>query len=207
MQPMVVQSLIGFLLSKGTPMRWKNTIGKRRLYSPGWAEEGGRRDVILWEVIDVQDGEVVTLIFESKKSPYRQGVWLYTDRGIVIEGELCPSLELWSDTAPRRVPLECHTSTGKLSFYNIWDPGSCPSSQCHSSGMLVTELPNGRRYRCNDIGFDGKFDQLVFRIERSRSRSGGSGATQRARRPSPANRTKPSERGGKAKKGAGRTSG
>jgi hypothetical protein len=33
--------------------------------------------------------------------------------------------------------------------------------------MLVDELPSGRRYRCNDFGFDTAFDKLVFRVERA----------------------------------------
>jgi hypothetical protein len=35
-----------------------------------------------------------------------------------------------------------------------------------SSGMLIEEMPSGRRYRCNGIGFDTHFDKLVFRIEK-----------------------------------------
>jgi hypothetical protein len=33
--------------------------------------------------------------------------------------------------------------------------------------MLVEELPNGRRYCCNDIGFDTDFSKLIFRLEKA----------------------------------------
>jgi hypothetical protein len=165
---------------------------KGRLFSQGWVEESGRRDVVSWDVFNVQDGETLTMVFESKRSRHRQGVWLWTDAGIIINGQLCRSADLWSDTAPSRVAFQCRTANGKLSVYNIWDHGDGRESQCHSSGMLVTELSNGRRYRCNDIGFEGKFDKLVFRIERSLSGRDRGAGRQRVRVPS---RTKHVHRG------------
>jgi hypothetical protein len=32
--------------------------------------------------------------------------------------------------------------------------------------MLLEDLPNGRRYHCNDGKADEDFDDIVFRIER-----------------------------------------
>jgi hypothetical protein len=40
--------------------------------------------------------------------------------------------------------------------------------------MLVEEIPNGKRFRCNDIGFATNFDKIVFRIEDGDRRSGES---------------------------------
>jgi len=53
-----------------------------------------------------------------------------------------------------------------FSLYNIWERNGNESSQSWSSGMLISDDGKIRRYRCNDIGFDGGFDALVFRIER-----------------------------------------
>jgi hypothetical protein len=33
--------------------------------------------------------------------------------------------------------------------------------------MLIEPIANGMRYRCNDIGYDPKFDKLIFRVERT----------------------------------------
>ena len=78
-----------------------------------------------------------------------------------------PSVTLWIDSAPPEVICQCTTADGLLSIYNIWDSGRGygTESQRSSSGMLVEDLPNGRRYRCNDIGFETNFDKIVFRIE------------------------------------------
>jgi hypothetical protein len=112
------------------------------------------------------DGEVLTIAIESSSTQDRHGIWLRTDRGISVAGQLCPSVDLWADTAPAIVSLQCHTSNGSLSFYNIWERRGRRNSQSESSGMLVTELRDGWRYHCNDFGFDSAFDKLVFRVER-----------------------------------------
>lgn len=75
-------------------------------------------------------------------------------------------MDIWTDTAQREVAIEVHSSTDHLHLYNIWNSKEVGrQSQSYTSGMLVEQLANGRRYRCSDIGFDTKFDDLVFRIE------------------------------------------
>lgn len=129
-------------------------------------KEKGRDDVVKIDVLRVKDGELLKLSFESVTSPWRQGVWLKTDGGLTINEENCVSARIWYDSAPHEVLIHCRTEDGMLHIYNIWDRGKGPESQAWSSGMVVEEIPNGCRYRCNDIGFDGDFSKLVFRIER-----------------------------------------
>jgi hypothetical protein len=141
---------------------WRKIAGKRRLYNDAFTD---RDDVILWDVLPVRDGEKLKLVFESKKSDWEQGVRLATDLGIKADDWAGKGVRLWYGHSPREVVIECHTQDGFLSVYNIWDRGHGPDSQSHTSGMLVEEIPNGRRYRCNDIGFETEFDKLIFRIE------------------------------------------
>jgi hypothetical protein len=129
-------------------------------------KEKGRLDVVTIDVFEIDDGDLIKLSFESTMSPWRQGVWLKTDECMVINQQQCPSAQLWQDTATTEVLIECHTIDKRLHLYNIWDKGKGYESQSWTSGMLVEELSNGRRYRCNDIGFDTDFTKLVFRIER-----------------------------------------
>jgi len=145
---------------------YKKDIGKKRIYNSAFAE-AGRNDVVKWDIFPVRDAEWVKVVFESYSSPWRQGVWLRTDEGIIVNGLACKSVELWADTAPREVICQCFTSDGMLSVYNIWDRGHGRESQSWTSGMLVEELNDNRRYRCNDIGFETNFDKIVFRIERA----------------------------------------
>lgn len=126
----------------------------------------GRGDVIKWEVQSVADGQEVKITFLSKNSPYRQGIWLKTDKGIEVMGQNFSSIELWEDTAPKEVLLKCFTNNGVLSFYNIWDKGEGKKSQSYSSGMVLEQQGNKLIYNCNDIGFETNFDKLVFSIEK-----------------------------------------
>ncbi len=140
-------------------------LGKKRIYNSAFKERGCA-DVVKWDVFPIRDGERIKVAFESASSAWRQGVWLKTDKGILVNGLRCQSAELWKDKAPAEVICECLTSDGFLSIYNIWDRGNGRESQAWSSGMLIESCQRGRRYRCNDIGFDTHFDKMVFRIER-----------------------------------------
>jgi len=131
----------------------------------------GRRDVVMIDALPITDGEPLRLVFESRKSTWRQGVWLMTDQHLHVNDQDCPSVDLWEDSAPQEIQMICNTKNGKLLLYNIWDDGSGRESQSWSSGMLIEELPNGRRYRCNDFGFDTDFDKLVFCIVRMTDRA------------------------------------
>ena len=124
-------------------------------------------DVVMIDVFPIADGDLIKLTFESTNSPWRQGVWMKTDQYVVVNQMRCPSVQLWQDTAPGEVLIECHTRNGRLHVYNIWDRGMGTNSQSWTSGMLVEEIPNGRRYRCNDIGLETDFGKLVFRLERA----------------------------------------
>jgi len=129
-------------------------------------KDKGKENVIKWEVQLVSDGQEVKLTFLSKNSPYRQGIWLKTDKGIEVMGQTFPSIELWEDTAPKEVFLKCFTDNGLLSFYNIWDKGEGKKSQLYSSGMVVEHKDKQIIYGCNDIGFETNFDKLVFSLEK-----------------------------------------
>lgn len=77
-----------------------------------------RDDVVLWDIFPVEDGESVTLIFESKKSDWQQGVCLMCDQGVEVNGEMGKSAVLWFDSSPTKIMIKCHTQTGYLNVYN-----------------------------------------------------------------------------------------
>ena len=149
---------------------WREIVGKERLYNEAFTD---RDDVVLWDVLPVRDGEKLKLISESKNSVWEQGVRLACDIAVVGDDWTGKGVRLWYGHSPREVVFACCTEDGLLSIYNVWDRGKGPASQKHSSGMLVEKLLNGRRYRCNDIGFDTQFDKLVFRIERLENKDKG----------------------------------
>lgn len=126
-------------------------------------------EVILWDVFPIQNNDLISVYFESKNSTWEQGVWLMTDVEIEVNDQKAPSIVLWYGKTPKKVDLRCHTKDGYLNIYNVWDRGNGMNSQSHSSGMIIEDISNGRRYKCNDIGFETSFDKLVFRIEKNES--------------------------------------
>jgi len=138
-------------------------VGQKRLLNPVFED----KDVVLWDVMPIEDGETILVTFESINSEWQQGVELMCDKGVEVAGEKGRSVLLWYETAPRPAEVTCRTKNGLLSIYNTWDEGRGPDSLAHTSGMLVEELPSGRRYRCHDFGFEPQFDKVVFRVERS----------------------------------------
>jgi hypothetical protein len=134
-----------------------------RTISTAFAERG-ISNVVKIEVFPLRAADVM-VTFESTQPGRRHGVWLKTDGGIWVNGIHCPSLELWQDTAPIQVACRCISTDGQLFLYNIWEREGRTNSLSYSSGMLIEEIPLGRRYKCNDVGFDTAFEKLVFRVE------------------------------------------
>ncbi|ALC88911.1 hypothetical protein AM500_03175 [Bacillus sp. FJAT-18017] len=144
-------------------------IGQKKIFNKAFVEKG-MKDVVLWDVLKIKDEELIRVKFISKRSPHRQGLWLRTDKGIVIpelSEEVFPSVTLWEDTAQQEVICKCFSTDGNLSLYNIWDKGNGSKSQGYTSGMLIEEHDNGILvYKCNDYGFETDFTDLVFSVEK-----------------------------------------
>ena len=78
------------------------------------------------------------------------------------------------DVCPQIVELTVRTRDCKLLMNNVWEKPPEPwaegityiGKRMSGAAMMVEELPNGRRYRCNDGRPDDDFDDIVFRIER-----------------------------------------
>lgn len=135
------------------------------IYSKAFLEKG-ISDIVKWDVIQIENHQRLKLKFESSNSAWRQGIWLKTNQGLILNDALFPSIELWIDTVPQEVMLECLTSDGLLHLYNIWDQGKGRGSQAWTSGMKIQVTDYQRIYHCNDIGLEAKFDSLVFRLEK-----------------------------------------
>lgn len=125
--------------------------------------------VVRIDMFPVLNREILQFTFDSINSNWRQGVWLACDKGIEVNGQEIKSALIWYDTSPKIFQFQCISQNGLLAVHNIWDKGQGWRSLSHTSGMLIESLPLGKRYCCNDIGFETKFDKVVFRIERTQT--------------------------------------
>lgn len=115
----------------------------------------------------VVDGERIRIVFEHVGSRWSQAVRLRSDTSLEIDGDEAKDFALWFDNAPAEIICTCRSKVGEIRVYNAWDSGKgSVDAWIGHAAMIVEELPNGRRYRCNDGYPDDDFDDLVFRIER-----------------------------------------
>ena len=124
--------------------------------------------LVMMDTIPLRPHEVLKLVFESSASEWRQGACVWVNQGKVrVDDTEAKGVFVWEDTAPREVRLALGGKGDSIHVKNIWDTGNgMPDSWHNGAAMIVEELPNGRRYRCNDGHPDDDFNDIVFRIER-----------------------------------------
>jgi len=140
-------------------------VGTEKIYNQAFE---GRTDIISWDVIRIENEQLLKIRFISKNSNNRQGVRLAIDVGdghLEINGISKKGMELWEDTAPKEIICKCHTKSGLVSVYNIWDKGRGRQSLLLTSGMLIEKKGNVYIYHCNDYGYETNFDKFIFSIE------------------------------------------
>lgn len=148
----------------------KYIYGKEKIFNDEFLKLGFK-DVIRWDVVDINENQELDFEFVSTNSKYTQGIRLAIDVGegfIEVNGVKSKEIQLWEDTCPKKAKIRCVSSEGKLSVYNIFDMGlerGGVKSQVDSSGMVVEREGNKLIYKCNDAGFQTDFDKLVFEIE------------------------------------------
>lgn len=122
----------------------------------------------LLDEFPLQGSRRLRLTFESTESEWRQGLALRVKGSFVIDGrKISKAIVLWQDTAPSAVEIDVRTKEDHVTVNNVWDHSDGVIQAWHNgAAMIVDEIPNGRRYRCNDGHPDENFTDIVFRIER-----------------------------------------
>lgn len=126
------------------------------------------QELIRSDRFPIKSSSKLKVVFESVGSDFPQGIMLDSDLLMEIEGQTGRHFVLWFESAPPEVIVTCDPREESIWVNNAWDPNGAgqPHTGMGASAMIVEELPEGRRYRCNDVYPDDDFDDLVFRIER-----------------------------------------
>jgi hypothetical protein len=133
------------------------------------------RTLVMQDRFPEKLGQRFTVTIESTKSKFPQGIGI--SKGVEVFGQRVERAVTWEyfsippeerSSLRSRLPFSfevvCRNKQGWVSFYNMtgfegrqewWSGGSC---------MIVTEIPAGRRYQCNDFEVDDDFDDLVFAV-------------------------------------------
>jgi hypothetical protein len=117
-----------------------------------------------------RQGISVCLAFKDGKGAWQKGAGDGIDGQIVVEGKAARGrngIAFWQSRDWDTVEFEVRGNAPFINVYNLWDCGNgVVHSWMNGAAMIVEELANGRRYRCNDGEADDDFDDLVFSLER-----------------------------------------
>ena len=147
-----------------------NDFGKMRIINENFTLNN--IDIILWEVLRIDKIQRIKIRFTKPNSSNRQGIRIGVDSSdgyMIINNIKAKSFELWEDTCPKEIEVECHSDEGYLSIYNIFERNEQGIMRKHSqmaySGMILERNENVYKYSCNDTGYSTSFDKLVFEVE------------------------------------------
>lgn len=117
-----------------------------------------------------RQGVSVRLVHKDRKGKWQKGAANGTDGQLVIEGKTGSGrdgIAFWQSKNWDAVEFEVLGEASTINIYNLWDCGNGVVQSLHNgAAMIVEEIPNGRRYRCNDGEADEDFDDIIFRLER-----------------------------------------
>jgi len=132
--------------------------------------------LVLADKFPVSNGETLVLTIENVNGDCRQGVSVDITGHCEIGGKVFKQgkgvlMLFWSDTADNPTKIKVFTKKDVVWVKNIWEGtnhmGKTYVDYGHNgAAMIVEEIENGRRYRCNDGRPDENFDDIVFTIQK-----------------------------------------
>jgi len=105
----------------------------------------------------------------STDSEWRQGFAIRTNGSVIFndvqQKKKKDWIAIWEDIALWEDEFVVKSKNGLLDVKNIWDIGNgVVESWTNGGAMYYEEIPNGRRYYCNDGHFDDDFNDIIFEI-------------------------------------------
>ena len=134
-------------------------------------------NLVMLDRFPAKPNEKLIVTIESTSSKYPQGVGVSEE--VEVFGQKVKQAVVWEyfslppgkrsevrSQLPYSFEVVCRNKKEHLSFYNMAELDGRHEWWTHASAMIVEEIPNGRRYRCNDFQPNDDFNDIVFRVER-----------------------------------------
>lgn len=166
-------------------------FSKLFIESKGQPVEYNGKTVVMSDKFPVKEGDTLIVRIEKSNSDCRQGVSIDVTGHCEMNGKIFKegkgvNMLFWSDTAPDPITLKVFTQRGFVWVENIWEnvnsyvvsgpdgkevkkQSTSVESRYHGAAMIVEEIENGRRYKCNDWHPDENFDDIVFTVQKLNS--------------------------------------
>ncbi len=127
------------------------------------------KTIVMWDQMPLPEGEVrIRYRILSTNSEWRQGISLSTEGELEFgEGQIISKgwADIWEDHLDPEGDFICRSKNNLLDVKNVWDTGNgCVDSWYNGAAIWIEEIPNGRRYHCNDGHPDDDFDDIVFEL-------------------------------------------
>lgn len=139
-----------FINSKGSPIEYK---GKK---------------LCMFDDFPVSSGDKVLLTIEKTNSEWKQGCGLSYKGSFEAQGQtFYNKISFWDGESPPQVLITVFPKKGSKAILvkNLWDTGDgVVEAWTWGAAMIIEEIPNDRRYYCNDGHPDENFDDIVFTI-------------------------------------------
>ena len=139
------------------------------LKSKGKPVEYNGKEVRMMDEFPAKDGDALILSMEKFNSEWKQGIHLETKGFFLVNNQkIKNTIVLWQDSAPKTVEFELSLKKqGSIIVKNVWDTGDgVMHSWHHGSGIIIEDIPDGKRYFCNDGHPDDNFDDIVFTLSK-----------------------------------------
>jgi hypothetical protein len=158
-----------FIASKGQPITYG---GKTLILADFFPADGASSFQVVFESCDSdrRQGMAMDLVFRDLDGKWQKGaskgvIGEFEVDGDVYNGE--KGIVLWRDLVPDGLRFRLLGEPSFIHIFNVWESSRGTMDSGHNgAAMIVEELPNGRRYRCNDGVPDDDFDDIIFRVER-----------------------------------------
>jgi hypothetical protein len=127
------------------------------------------KTIAMWDRFPVPLKEIkIKYRIISTDSEWKQGVAVKTKGTLVFDTDNVLKkgwMLIWEDISPLEDEFICRSKNGLLDVKNIWDTGNgVVESWINGAAMWYEEIPNGRRYHCNDGHFDDDFNDIIFEL-------------------------------------------
>jgi hypothetical protein len=130
----------------------------------------------------IKNGDILIASIETTNSQYRQGFSIDIKGYCEMNGKVFKQgkgilMLFWEDTMPKQVEIKVFTKQDFVIVQNMWEENisfledqekqfKLRNASINGAAMIVEEIENGRRYRCNDGVPDEDFDDIIFTVQR-----------------------------------------
>ena len=171
---LVIETCNGNPINEDSASFWSPDRGKENRTADGRFFRTSVDGLAPWRNLELpgrwRQAVSVRLAFKDRNGKWKRGAAEGDEGKIVVDGKAVNGRNgvlFWQSKDWSAVEFDVLGAPATLDIYNAWDCGNgVVESWLNGAAMIVEELPNGRRYRCNDGEADEDFDDIIFRIER-----------------------------------------